>query len=149
MKENRCTWNHAITWSSSVLELIFSLYIISTQIVNNTETCSDRNSLTAVIYPLISWTVCWHICCIEPCSPVPLLLLWDLLQCSNERCCSFQRCFQKDAGKHCAVQVKDLPHLLWGPLIWHMFGHISTAGYWNDPSCFIVSHSGAVGVLLL
>lgn len=61
----------------------------------------------------------------------------------------YQRCLRKDAGKHCAVQVKNLALLLWRPLMWHMFGHISTAGYRNDPSFLIVSHTGAVGVSVL
>lgn len=38
---NRCTWKHAIPWSSFVLELIISLYIISSQILNNTEVLSS------------------------------------------------------------------------------------------------------------
>lgn len=35
--KNGFTWNHAIPWSSFVLELIIRLYIISTQILNNAE----------------------------------------------------------------------------------------------------------------
>ena len=64
--KNRCTLNfkcglnHAIPWSSSVLEVIISLYIISTQVIITLRYCSDRNRLTVIIYPLISWTVCWH-----------------------------------------------------------------------------------------